>query len=612
MELGPTSTASIVEPKPAERLAALRAELKAHKLDGFLIPRSDEHQGEYVAAHAERLAWLTGFTGSAGMAIVTAEKAALFTDGRYTLQAATEVDDKLYECRHVTDQPLGTWIEENMIVDQHLGYDPWLLTPTQLNRHETSCKKTGVKLTAVEGNLIDTIWTNQPAPPAATVRTLDDKYTGETSRSKRQRIAQLVMAEGSDAVVLTAPDSIAWLFNIRGADVPFTPFALSFAILFSDGTAYWFIDANKLETGLTQTLDSSITLRAPNELAKAIDKLGAEKKSVRVDPTSAAAWIHNRLDQVGAKIAPKDDPCQLAKALKNNVQQSGMRNAHTRDGVAMARFLSWLAEAGAKGNITEATAADKLERFRSADPMFRGLSFPTISGFGSNGAIVHYRVTPESDRRLETGSLYLVDSGAQYPDGTTDVTRTIAIGSPSIDMCHHFTLVLKGHIALARAVFPKNTTGSQLDVLARQALWRAGLDYDHGTGHGVGSFLSVHEGPQRISKMPSSVSLQPGMVISNEPGFYLNGAYGIRIENLVMVKEATGDAGEAGFLNFETLTLAPIDRALIKPDLLDPHEISWLDKYHQTVRTQLSKLLETPVASWLADVTEPLGSAGIS
>ncbi|MBM09695.1 MAG: X-Pro aminopeptidase [Magnetovibrio sp.] len=600
------------EPQPSERLALLRAELRARNLDGFLIPRSDEHQGEYVAPHAERLAWLTGFTGSAGIVIVSLEKAALFTDGRYTLQASVEIDTNLYECLHSTKKPLGEWIINNMQDGQNLGYDPWLFTPTQLRRYANSCENSGIKLVAAESNPIDVIWKNQPPRPTATVSTLDEVYTGESSCSKRERIAESLTHEGSDAMILTLPDSIAWLFNIRGGDVPFTPFALSFAILFNDGSAYWFINADKLEQSVHNILDANISLREPNALTSALDELGATKKNIRVDPTSAAAWIHNRLSSAGANIIAKEDLCQLAKAIKNDVQQSGMRTAHVRDGVAMVRFLAWLFEETKQNNVTEARAADVLENFRRVDPAFRGLSFPTISGFGSNGAIVHYKVSQESNLNLEPGSLYLVDSGAQYPDGTTDVTRTIAIGRPSDEMCRHFTLVLKGHIALACAVFPKHTTGSQLDVLARQALWRAGLDYDHGTGHGVGSFLSVHEGPQRISKLPSTISLEPGMVISNEPGFYLKGAYGIRIENLVMVKEATGDAGVAGFMEFETLTLAPIDRSLIIPNLLTPIEIAWLNEYHLALRNQLSGLLDASVAAWLTEATQPLDVADIS
>ncbi len=591
----------------AERLARLRHELAARELDAFLVPRNDEHQGEYVSERADRLAWLTGFTGSAGVAAVAAASAAVFTDGRYTLQAETEVDGTLYARRHITDQPVTDWITETLSDGQRLGYDPWLLTPAQLGRYRTACKKAGVELCATDGNPIDAIWPNQPPPPLAPVTPLAENYSGESSSEKRRRIGALLRADDTDAVVLTAPDSIAWLFNIRGGDVPFTPFALSFAILHADARAEWFIDQRKLSSDVTAVLDESVSVHAPDELGPALDRLGTENLTVRADPASAAAWVHDRLKQAGARVDGRADPCQLAKACKNAQQMDGMRNAHLRDGVAVARFLAWLATEAKSSDITEMTAADKLESLRREHELFRELSFPTISGAGPNGAIVHYRVTPETDRHLEPGSLYLVDSGAQYPDGTTDVTRTVAIGAPTDDMRRHFTLVLKGHIALARAVFPKGTTGSQLDVLARQALWRAGLDYDHGTGHGVGSYLSVHEGPQRISKMPSQVALQPGMVISNEPGFYLTGAYGIRIENLVLVARATGSAGDAGYMAFETLTQAPIDRALIETSILDGDEIAWLDGYHATVQDQLSASLPPAAASWLAEATAPLG-----
>ena len=382
-------------------------------------------------------------------------------------------------------------------------------------------------------------------------------------------MAGLLKDEGADALALTQPDSIAWLLNVRGADVPFTPFALSFAVLGADGAVKWFVDGRKLTEDARAGLDGDVEVLAPDALGAALDELGARGLTVRADPATAAQWIHARLTTAGAKVQRKDDPCQLAKARKNLVQQAGMRAAHERDGAAVVKFLAWLAEQAPGGGVGEIAAADALEGFRREHALFRGLSFPTISGAGPNGAIVHYRVTPATERALEPGSLYLVDSGAQYPDGTTDITRTLAIGTPSPDMRRHFTLVLKGHIGLARAVFPKGTSGSQLDVLARGALWRNGLDYDHGTGHGVGSFLSVHEGPQRISKMPNSVALEPGMVISNEPGYYLSGAYGIRIENLVQVTKAPGAAGNAGYLAFETLTLAPIDRNLIAAELLD-------------------------------------------
>ena len=590
----------------AGRLARLRAELVARGLDAFLVPRSDEHQGEYVPARADRLAWLTGFTGSAGMAAVAAERAAVFVDGRYTLQAEAEVDGALYAYRHIAEQPVTDWIAETLSSGQRLGYDPWLVTPAQLARYRAASDKAGVELVAADGNPVDAVWPDQPGPPLAPVSLLDETFTGESSADKRRRIGVELAGAGDDAVVLTAPDSIAWLFNVRGGDVPFTPFALSFAILRADGGAQWFIDSRKLSNEIAGALDAEIDVQRPDELGPALDRLGEAKLTVRADPVTAAAWIHDRLRAAGAVISGTDDPCQLAKACKNARQMQGMRDAHLRDGVAVTRFLAWLADEAPSGTVTEIAAGDRLEAYRREHDLFRDLSFPTISGAGPNGAIVHYRVTPETDRRLDAGSLYLVDSGAQYPDGTTDITRTIAIGTPTDDMRRHFTLVLKGHIGLARSVFPVGTTGSQLDVLARQSLWRDGLDYDHGTGHGVGSYLSVHEGPQRISKMPNKVALRPGMVISNEPGYYRNGAYGIRIENLVLVVSADGAAGDAGYLGFETLTLAPIDRALIDVSLLNASEVAWLDAYHARVFEALSASLPAPVASWLEAATAPL------
>jgi Xaa-Pro aminopeptidase len=599
-------------PSASERLAALRAELGRVGIDAFLIPRADEHQGEYVSARADRLAWLTGFTGSAGMAAVAKTKAAVFVDGRYTLQVEAEVDGTLYQRRHLTEAPVTDWIAETLKAGDKLGYDPWLATPHQVARFKDACAKAGAELVALDTNPLDAVWDGQPPPPLAPVLPLDEAYSGESSAAKRQRMAELIAAEGADAVVLTQPDSIAWLFNIRGADVPFTPFALSFAVLKADATAKWFVDARKLTPAARAALNNAVEVLAPDALGTALDELGRDGLTVRADPATAASWIHERLAKAGAKLQRKDDPCQLAKARKNAVQQAGMRTAHHRDGAAVAKFLAWLAEAAAGGGVGEIAAADKLEGFRREHDLFRGLSFPTISGAGPNGAIVHYRVTPETERALEPGSLYLVDSGAQYPDGTTDITRTVAIGTPSADMRRHFTLVLKGHIALARAVFPKGTSGSQLDVLARSALWRAGLDYDHGTGHGVGSYLSVHEGPQRVSKMPNSVALEPGMVVSNEPGFYLSGRYGIRIENLVQVTKAEGAAGDAGFLAFETITLAPIDRNLIETALLDAEESAWLDAYHARVRDSLAPQLTGSAAAWLAAATAPVSGGGTS
>ncbi len=584
-----------------QRLADLRGELKRRGLDGFLVPLADEHQGEYVAERSKRLAWLTGFNGSAGIAVVLAETACVFIDGRYTVQAETEVDGALYQRRHLIDQPATDWIAENLTAGGRLGFDPWLHTPGQVERFTKACAKAGGECVATDGNPIDAVWADQPPPPLTPVTILDDAFTGEPAADKRRRIAEALSAA---AVVLTVADSVAWILNVRGDDVEFTPFALSFAVLHADQTLDWFVDPRKLTPGLADQLGDAVRVRPLAELGDLLDGLGADEKTVQADPTTAASWVFRRLKAAGATVVREVDPCQLAKARKNPVQVQGMRDAHHRDGVAMARFLALLDSAH---DLTEIAAADRLEALRREGEHFRGLSFPTISGAGANGAIVHYRVTPESDRKLEPGTLYLVDSGAQYLDGTTDVTRTIAIGAPTAAMRRHFTLVLKGHIGLARARFPKGTSGSQLDILARQALWQAGLDYDHGTGHGVGSYLSVHEGPQRITKVANAVGLEPGMVISNEPGYYKTGAYGIRIENLVVVIAGeTPAGGEKPMLAFETLTLAPIDRRLVDADLLSGDERAWLDAYHARVQAALSDSLDAPTAAWLAAATAPI------
>lgn len=589
------------------RLGDLRAELKRRNLDGFLVPLADEHQGEYVAARSKRLAWLTGFTGSAGLAVVLAETAAVFIDGRYTVQAETEVDGALYQRRHLVDQPATAWIAENLRAGGRLGFDPWLHTPGQIERFSKACVKVGGECVATDGNPIDAVWPDQPPPPLAPVTVLDEAFAGEAAVDKRRRIAQKLTTSTADAVVLTVADSVAWILNVRGGDVDFTPFVLSFAVLHADQTLDWFVDPQKLTAGLTDRLGGGVRVRPVAELGDVLDVLGADKKTVQADPMTAPAWVFRRLEAAGATISPDTDPCQLAKARKNPVQVQGMRDAHHRDGVAMVRFLSWLDTAAVGGGLSEFAAADRLEAFRRDGAHFRGLSFPTISGAGPNGAIVHYRVTEASDRKLEPGSLYLVDSGAQYLDGTTDVTRTIAIGAPTAAMRRHFTLVLKGHIGIARARFPKGTSGTQLDVLARQALWQAGLDYDHGTGHGVGSYLSVHEGPQRISKIANAVGLEPGMVISNEPGYYKTGAYGIRIENLVVVIDGeTPPGGDKPMMAFETLTLAPIDRRLVDIDLLNGDERAWLDGYHAQVQAGLADSLDAATAAWLAAAAAPI------
>ncbi len=587
-----------------ERLSQLRSELGQRGVHGFLIPRTDEYQGEYVPASAQRLAWLTGFTGSAGIAIVLPQAAAIFVDGRYTLQAAAEVDAQLFQHRHISEDPPAAWVAANLKPGEALGYDPRLHTLGEVERYRAAAEKAGGRLIALDPNPVDTIWLDRPAPPLAQVVPHELRFAGEAAETKRQRIAA-VLAEGKiDAAVLTAPDSIAWLLNIRGGDVPHTPLPLSFAVLHRDATVDLFIDARKLTPGLATYLGPAVRLAEPSAFGPYLERLAREGKRAQVDPSSAAAWVFDRLGNAAQRAT---DPCQLPKACKNATELEGTREAHRRDGAALTRFLAWLAREAPSGHLREIAVSDRLEAFRREGNLFRDLSFPTISGAGSNGAIVHYHASVATERTLEPGSLYLVDSGAQYLDGTTDVTRTVAIGTPSAEMKDRFTRVLKGHIALATCRFPKGTTGSQLDALARAALWQDGLDYDHGTGHGVGSYLGVHEGPQRISKLPNNQALLPGMIVSNEPGYYKTGAYGIRIENLVVVTklESVGEGGR-DFYGFETLTLAPIDCNAIERSLLVPHEIAWLDAYHARVRDALTPLVDRETVSWLEDVTRPL------
>jgi Xaa-Pro aminopeptidase len=555
------------------------------------------------------LAWLTGFTGSAGLAVVLAERAAVFVDGRYTLQAASQVDAGLYALRHISEQPATDWIAESLGRGAVLGYDPWLHTPGEIERYRAAAERAGAALCPLADNPIDAVWIGRPAAPLAPVVPHALSFAGRSAADKRRDVAAALAREAVDAAILTAPDAIAWLLNIRGGDVPHTPLPLSFALAHRDGTVDLFIDRMKLVPGLTEHLGPEVRIAAPEALGPALDHLGAAGKTVSADPAAAASWVFDRLGAAGARIRRAADPCQLPKACKNPIELEGARASHRRDGAALTRFLAWLAAAAPEGGLTEIAVSDRLEAFRRGGEHFRDLSFPTISGAGANGAIVHYHATAASERRLEPGTLYLVDSGAQYLDGTTDVTRTVAIGSPSAEMRDRFTRVLKGHIALALCRFPKGTTGSQLDALARRPLWDAGLDYDHGTGHGVGSYLGVHEGPQRISKLPSTQPLLEGMIVSNEPGYYKTGAYGIRIENLVVVTELAAEGAERPLMGFETLTLAPIDLALVEPALMDRGEIAWLDGYHARVRAELGPLVDPATAAWLAAATRPLKDA---
>jgi Xaa-Pro aminopeptidase len=590
------------------RLARLRAELDRRGLAGFLCPRGDEHQGEYVAPYAERLYWLTGFTGSAGLAIVLADRAAMFVDGRYTLQVRSQVDGDAFAYCHLTDSPPGDWLAANAPRGARIGFDARLHTPDSLVRLRAGVERAGAELVALEDDPIDAVWPRKPPLPIAPIQPHPERFAGRSSAAKRMEVAELLGRAGVDAAVISDPASIAWLLNVRGADVPHTPLPLSFAVLESSGDVDWFVEPLKLVPGLAAQLGNPVRLRPPAAFAQALDALGQRKASVQLDAATGSVWVQERLAQAGAQIRRGQDPCALPKARKNDGELDGARAAHLRDGVALARFFSWLDAHAHEEALDELTVSDRLLAFRRAGAHFRDTSFDTISGAGPNGAIVHYRSSPATNRRLLPGELYLVDSGAQYLDGTTDVTRTIAIGTPDAEHRDRFTRVLKGHVALATAMFPRGTTGSQLDTLARRPLWEAGLDFDHGTGHGVGSYLSVHEGPHRISKMPNAVALEPGMIVSNEPGYYKTGAYGIRIENLIAVRAVERPGAERAMLGFETLTLCPIDRALIEPALLSAEEIAWIDAYHARVRDTVGPLLDPQTAAWLERATRPIGA----
>jgi Xaa-Pro aminopeptidase len=593
-------------PAPASRLAALRAELGRRGLAGFVVPRADEHQGEYVPRRSQRLAWLTGFSGSAGLAIVLADRAAIFIDGRYTLAVRSQVDTDAFVPHQIPEQSPEAWIADNLPKGGKLGFDPWLQTVDGHERFARACQRADGEFVPVDSNPVDAVWSDRPPAPLAPVLPHPDEFAGESSEAKRIRIAGAVQAKGADVALITAPDSIAWLLNVRGGDVPRTPFALGFALLHGDGHVDLFMDRRKVPDRTLAWLGNAVTLAPPDELASALDMLGKVGKRVLIESATVPVWAATRLQAAGVTLVRDADPVALPKACKNAVELEGIRRAHRRDGAAVSGFLGWLSRESRNRKLREIEASDRLQALRQQTGKLRDLSFDTISGAGPNGAIVHYRASPASERTLEPGSLYLVDSGGQYRDGTTDITRTVAIGTPSAEMRNRFTRVLKGHIALAMARFPAGTTGSQLDALARYALWQAGLDYDHGTGHGVGAYLSVHEGPQRISKMANNIVLQPGMIVSNEPGYYKTDAYGIRIENLVAVREAKIDGADRRYLEFETLTLAPIDLACIEPGLLTDAERQWLNDYHRRVRETVGPKIDEATRAWLGEATRAI------
>ena len=587
------------------RLSAFREELARRNLTGFVIPRADQQQNEYVAPSEERLAWLTGFTGSAGQAIVLTRAAAVFVDGRYTLQAAKQVDQKAWSIEPLADPPPENWLTRHLTPGDRLGFDPWLHTYAAAERLLAACTGAGAELVAVDGNPLDTVWTERPPPPLGPVSVHGTQFSGEAEAEKLRRIRLEIGRLGADALVLSDSHAVAWTFNIRGADVSHTPLPLSYALVPKDGRAIVFVDHRKLSNSARDHLEQSADVKEPDALAPELTALAQRGASIALDGATAADALSRLISAAGGKPLRGSDPVSLLKAVKNSTEIAGARTAHRRDAVALARFLAWIDREAPSGALTEIDAVEALETFRRDTGALKDVSFPTIAGTGPNGAIVHYRVTRKSNRRISPGDLLLIDSGAQYQDGTTDVTRTIAIGAPTLEMQDRFTRVLRGHIAIARAVFPDGTTGAQLDPLARQYLWQAGLDFEHGTGHGVGSYLSVHEGPARISKL-GATALRRGMILSNEPGYYKTDAFGIRIENLELVVGTDIAGAEKPVNAFETLTLAPIDCRLVDLNMLSGEELAWLNDYHARVRHEVRPHVDEATKVWLDAATAPL------
>ncbi len=588
------------------RLSAFREELARRKLTGFVIPRADQQQNEYVAPSEERLAWLTGFTGSAGLAIVLSRQAAIFVDGRYTLQAGKQVDRKAWDVEPLADPPPEHWLTRHLKAGDRLGFDPWLHTSAAAERLAAACAKAGAELVAVDSNPLDSVWTERPAAPLGPVSIHGAQFAGEIEAEKLKRIRLEINKLGVEALVLSDSHAVAWTFNIRGADVSHTPLPLSYALVPKDGRPLVFIDHRKLSNATRDHLEQSADVEEPAALMPKLAELAKRGASIALDTATAADALSRAITRAGGKPVRGNDPVSLLKAVKNLTEIEGTRTAHQRDAVALTRFLAWIDHEAPSGGLTEIDTVEALETFRRQTCALKDVSFPTIAGTGPNGAIVHYRVTRKSNRRIEPGDLLLIDSGAQYEDGTTDVTRTIAIGQPTDEMRDRFTRVLRGHIAIARAIFPDGTTGAQLDSLARQYLWQAGLDFDHGTGHGVGSYLSVHEGPARISKL-GTTPLKRGMILSNEPGYYKTDAYGIRIENLELVIGTDIPGAEKPVNAFETLTLAPIDRRLIEVSMLSDSELKWLNDYHARVNREVRPHLDDNATRlWLDEATAAL------
>ena len=583
------------------RLAALRTVMDKTGLQGFFVPRADAHQGEYVAECDARLAWLTGFTGSAGFCIALTDRAGVFVDGRYRLQVRNETDPASFTPVDWPEVQPATWLRAALPQGGRLGFDPWLHTRDEIARIEAGLEGSGITLIPSE-NLVDAIWADRPAPPVAPARVHPIAIAGEEGGAKRARLAEALRGAGLRAAVLTLPDSICWLTNIRGADLPRNPLVQAFAVLHDDARLTIYADPAKFGPELRAHLGPEVTLRPVSGFAPGLRSLIGP---VLVDPATAPLQVARELTEEGVEIRWAPDPCLLPKARKNAAEVAGMVEAHLRDGAAMAEFLCWLDADAPKGGLDEIAVVEKLEAFRAATGCLSDISFDTICGAGPNGAIMHYRVSRASNRKVRPGELLLVDSGAQYPDGTTDITRTLAVGEVPPEARAPFTRVLQGMIAISRIRWPRGLAGRDLDPLARAALWRAGLDYDHGTGHGVGAALCVHEGPARLSRI-SEIPLDPGMILSNEPGYYRPGEYGIRLENLVLVEEAEKIGDGRDQLCFRTLTFAPIDRRLIDTALLSPGERAWLDAYHAEVLAKIGPRVSAPTRAWLEVACAPL------
>lgn len=590
-----------------DKLTALREWMLTNGFFGLLVPTADEYQGEYVAANARRLEWLTGFSGSAGEAVVLLDRAFLFVDGRYTLQAQKETDEKQITVIQTPDARAGDWLFAALPNGARIGYDSWLHTPDEVRKLAAACAKNGAKIVPLPYNPIDAMWTDRPVSTPDRAVFLPEKYTGADSTAKIADVTAALGVDQDDALVLTAPESIAWLLNVRGRDIPFIPVVQSFAVLYKNGALDWFVDPAKITDDLRPHLSKLVETKSPDLLGVTLDALGIQKARVQLDMALSPAWIYERLSAAGATVHAKEDPCLIRKACKNITERDGAVNAHVKDGIAICRFLCWFDKEAPTGRLTETDAVRKIDEFRQDNPLYRGESFATIAASGKNAAYIHYHTGGKNDSPIRHDAMFLIDTGAQYLDGTTDITRTVAVGNVSALEKKRFTQVLKGHIAIATIAFPEGTTGSQLDILARQFLWRDGVDFAHGTGHGVGSYLSVHEGPQRISRGGGRIALMPGMLISNEPGYYKPDAFGIRLENVVMVEPLPPTEGsEMKTLGLSTLSLAPFDRRLIDKTQLTPREKAWLDGYHARIRRIISPLVDPQTAEWLAAACAPL------